>query len=79
MMVAQVSNMIPGVIMHCITDVHIYDRHIDIIKELINRETYPAPIVKLNPDIKNFYDFTTKDIIIENYKYGEQVKIPVSI
>ena len=79
MMVAQVSNMIPGVIMHCITDVHIYDRHINIIKELINRETYPAPIVKLNPDIKNFYDFTTKDIIIENYKYGEQVKIPVSI
>ena len=80
MMVAQVSDMIPGQIMHCITDVHIYDRHVDLIKELISRETYPAPKVSLNPEIKDFYDFTTKDLIVEDYKYGPQIKdIPIAI
>jgi thymidylate synthase len=79
MMVAQVSDMIPGVMMHCITDAHIYDRHVDLVKELISRETYDAPIVTLNPDIKDFYKFTTKDLTVENYKHGEQIKIPVAI
>lgn len=80
MMVAQVSDMIPGQLVHMITDAHIYDRHVDIIKELITREEYDAPKVILNPEIKNFYDFTVKDIIIENYQAGPQVKnIPIAI
>ena len=79
MMVAQVSNMIPGVLMHTITDAHIYDRHVPLVKELIKRETYPAPIVSLNPDVTDFYKFTTNDLIIEDYKYGEQIEIPVAI
>ena len=80
MMVAQVSNMIPGQLMHCITDVHIYDRHVDLVKELISRKTYPAPKVRLNPDIKDFYDFTTDDLIVEDYQYGPQIKdIPIAI
>jgi len=79
MMVAQVSNMTPGVMMHCITDAHIYDRHIDLVKELITRKTYDAPTVILNPDIKDFYDFTTDDLTVINYQHGEQIKIPVAI
>ena len=80
MMVAQSVDMIPGEIMHCITDIHIYDRHIDLVKELITRESYPAPKVSLNPDVKDFYKFTTDDLIIENYKYGPQIKnIPIAI
>lgn len=80
MMVAQVSNMIPGQLMHCITDVHIYDRHIDLVKELISRETYPAPKVRLNPDIEDFYLFDTDDLIVEDYQYGPQIKnIPIAI
>jgi thymidylate synthase len=80
MMVAQVSNMIPGQLMHCITDVHIYDRHIDLVKELISRETYLAPKVRLNPDIEDFYLFDTDDLIIEDYQYGPQIKnIPIAI
>ena len=51
-----------------------------LIEELISRETHPAPIFKLNPDIKNFYDFTTKDITIENYVTGPQIKnIPIAV
>jgi thymidylate synthase len=80
MMVAQVSNMIPGQIMHCITDAHIYDKHVDLIKELITRPTYPAPKVSLNPDITDFYKFTTADLIVEDYQFGPQIKdIPIAI
>jgi thymidylate synthase len=80
MMVAQVCDMEAGVLLHCITDAHIYDRHVDIIKELITRESYPAPKVHLNPDVKDFYAFTTDDLIVEDYKAGEQVKnIPIAI
>ncbi len=77
---AQVSDMEAGELVHVIADAHIYDRHVPIIKELIKRETFPAPIVRLNPDIKNFYDFTTKDVYVENYIHGDQIKdIPIAI
>jgi thymidylate synthase len=79
-MVAQCVDMIPGQIMHCITDIHIYDRHVALVKELIERETYPAPKVSLNPEVKDFYKFTTNDLIIEDYEYGPQIKnIPIAI
>lgn len=80
MMVAQVSDMIPGKLFHVITDQHIYDRHIDIAKELLNRTEHPAPKVSLNPNIKNFYDFTTDDLIVEDYVTEPQIKnIPIAI
>ena len=79
-MFAQVSGMEPGELVHVISDAHIYDRHIDIVKEMIKRPTYPAPKFSLNPDIKNFYDFTTDDFTIENYQAGEQIKnIPIAV
>ena len=80
MMVAQVSGMIPGELVHVIADAHIYDRHVPIINELIERETYPAPRVSLNPEIRSFYDFTTDDLIVEGYQTGPQVTdIPIAI
>ena len=79
-MLAQVCDMQVGELVHVIADAHIYDRHIPLIEELISRETHPAPIFKLNPDIKNFYDFTTEDITIENYVTGPQIKnIPIAV
>lgn len=74
MMLAQVSDMYPGELVHMISDAHLYDRHIPLVKELIRRPQYSAPRVYLNPEIKNFYDFTTKDLIVENYQHGEQIK-----
>lgn len=80
MMIAQVCDMEAGELVHVIADAHLYDRHIPIIKELITREQYPAPKVRLNPEIKNFYDFTTADLIVEDYVVGEQIKnIPIAI
>ncbi len=80
MMVAQVCDMIPGELLHVIADAHIYDRHVDVIKELISRETYPAPKVRLNPEVKDFYQFTTADLLVEDYQAGPQVKnIPIAV
>ncbi|MEJ8753697.1 thymidylate synthase [Coprococcus sp. HCN-4056] len=79
-MIAQVTGFKPGELVHVIADAHIYDRHIPIVKELIERETYPAPKFKMNPDIKDFYEFTVDDFTIEDYKTGPQVKnIPIAI
>ena len=74
-MIAQVTGFKPGELVHVIADAHIYDRHIPIVKELIERETYPAPKFKMNPDVKDFYEFTVDDFTIEDYKTGPQVKI----
>lgn len=80
MMVAQASGMIPGELVHVIADAHIYDRHVPIIKELISRPVFPAPTVTLNPEITDFYQFTTDDLIVENYQHGPQVKdIPIAV
>ena len=80
MMFAQVCDMNVGEFVHVIADAHIYDRHIPIVKELITRETFDAPKVTLNPEIRNFYDFTTADLIVENYVAGPQVKnIPIAV
>ena len=69
-----------GELVHVISDCHIYDRHVPVIKELISRPTYDAPIVRLNPEVKDFYDFTTDDLIVENYQAGPQVKnIPIAV
>lgn len=81
MMVAQVSGLKPHKLIHFIGDCHIYDRHIPIVKKLIGRPTYDAPCVTLNPNIKNFYDFTPFDVYVNGeYKYNQfDDKIEVAI
>lgn len=79
-MFAQVSGMKAGELVHVIADAHIYDRHIPIIKELIERPTFDAPDFWMNPEIKDFYDFTVEDFRLDNYVTGTQIKnIPIAI
>jgi len=79
-MIAQVSGLEVGELVHVIADAHIYDRHIPIVKELIERPTFDAPIFHINPEIKDFYEFTIDDFSLENYQFGPQVKgIPVAV
>jgi thymidylate synthase len=79
-MLAQVCDMQVGELVHVIADAHIYDRHIPIIKELITRETYTAPTFWLNPEVKDFYDFTPEDVRLDDYVTGPQVKnIPIAV
>ena len=80
MMIAQVCDMKAGELLHVIADAHIYDRHIPIIKELIQRPTYDAPTFWLNPDVKDFYEFTRNDVRLDNYVTGPQIQdIPIAI
>ncbi|HCM91644.1 MAG TPA: thymidylate synthase [Lachnospiraceae bacterium] len=78
-MLAQVCDMHVGEFVHVIADAHIYDRHVDLVKELISRPVYEAPTFWLNPDVKNFYDFTKDDVRVDGYKFGEQITIPVAV
>ncbi len=80
MMFAQVSGLEPGELVHVISDAHIYNKHVPVIEELIKRPQYPAPKVRLNPEVKDFYKFTTADIIVEDYQTNPQVlNIPIAI
>ena len=80
MMLAQVTGYQPGELVHVISDAHIYNRHVPIIEELIERRQYPAPKVTLNPEIKDFYDFTPEDVRVEDYLHGEQIlNIPIAV
>ena len=80
MMMAQVCGYEPGELVHVIADAHIYDKHIPIIEELISRPQFPAPKVTLDPNVKDFYEFTKDSVIVENYEKNPQIKdIPIAI
>ena len=80
MMFAQVSGLKPGELVHVISDAHIYDRHVDLVKEVIAKPQHKAPTLKINPNIKNFYDFKVEDFELVDYEYEKLgKKIPVAI
>lgn len=79
-MLAQSCGMKAGELVHVIADAHIYDRHIPLVEELIERTQHPAPKFWLNPDIKDFYRFTPEDVKLLDYVTGPQIKdIPVAV
>ena len=80
MMFAQASGLEAGELVHVISDMHIYDRHVPIIRELIQRESFPAPKMRLNPEVKDFYAFTVEDFTVEDYQHGSPIgRVPVAI
>jgi thymidylate synthase len=79
-MFAQVSGFEVGELVHVIADAHIYDRHVESVKRIIGLEPLPAPKLRVNPEIKDFYDFTVDDFKLEGYQWHEFTeKIPVAI
>lgn len=78
-MMAQVSGLKAGELVHVIADAHIYDRHIPIVKEIIEQPQYPAPKLLVDPDVKNFYDFTVDSFKLEDYQCNKtKYTIPVA-
>lgn len=78
-LLAQVSDLEVGELVHVIADAHIYDRHVDMVRELMDRPPRPAPHLWLNPEVKDFYAFTTDDVVLETYEPHEfDQKIPVA-
>ena len=79
-MLAQVSGLVAGELVHVIADCHIYDRHIPTVERLLEREPLPAPEFYVNPKIDDFYAFTPEDFSLKNYRYHDfSEKIPVAI
>lgn len=77
---ARCSGLEVGEFVHVIADAHVYDRHVPIVKELIERPKFPAPKLVIDEGITDFYQFTTDNIHLENYQYGEKIKkIPVAV
>ena len=71
MMLAQVSGLVAGELVHVIADAHIYDRHIPVVKKMMQNKQFKAPKVRLNPDVKDFYKFTVDDFILEDYEFNK--------
>ena len=79
-MFAQVSGLKPGTLVHVIADAHIYDRHVDLVKEVIAKPQHPAPKLWVDPSITNFYDFTVDSFKLIDYEYEDLgKKIPVAV
>ncbi len=79
-MFAQVSGLKPGTLLHVIADAHIYDRHEPLVRKVIAKPTHPAPKLWINPEIKDFYQFTLDDFRLEGYEFEPlEEKIPVAI
>jgi len=78
-MVAQVSNMVPGVFTHTYGDLHLYENSIDAVKLQLSREPIKSPTIKLNPKITNLFDFKYEDIELVDYKSHPAIKIEVAV
>ncbi|MBQ3492599.1 MAG: thymidylate synthase [Clostridia bacterium] len=80
MMLAQVSGLVAGELVHVIADAHLYDRHIPVVKKMLENPQYPAPKVRINPEVKDFYKFTVDDFELIDYQYNKlEEKFEVAI
>ncbi len=79
MMIAQVCDLEPGEFVHTFGDVHIYSNHMEQVNLQLSREPFPLPTMKLNPAVKNIFDFQFEDFTLENYQSHPGIKAPVAV
>jgi len=79
MMIAQVCELEPGEFIHTFGDVHIYNNHMEQVKLQLSKTPYPLPTMKLNPSVKNIFDFKFEDFTLENYQCHPAIKAPVAV
>nr|AIA16148.1 thymidylate synthase [uncultured bacterium] len=78
-MIAQVSGLEVGEYVHTLGNAHLYLNHLNQAEEQLTRDFRPLPVLKLNPTIKNLWDFTIEDIAIENYDPHPSIKAPIAV
>jgi thymidylate synthase len=79
MMMAQVCGLQPGEFVHTLGDAHIYSNHMDQIQEQLKREPYPLPTIKINPEVKNMFDFQYEDFKLLNYQSHPAIKGQIAV
>ncbi len=79
MMIAQVCDLQYGDFVHSFGDVHLYNNHFDQAQLQLQRELYPLPIMKLNPQVKDIFSFRFEDFTLENYLHHPHIKAPVAV
>ena len=79
MMIAQACDLEPGEFIHTFGDVHIYNNHIEQVNLQLSRTPYPLPTMRLNPAVKNIFDFQFEDLTLENYQFHPPIKAPVAV
>jgi thymidylate synthase len=79
MMVAQVCGLEYGEFVHTLGDAHLYINHLDQTKLQLSRELRPLPTMKINPNIKNIFDFTFEDFTLEGYDPHPHIKAAVAV
>jgi thymidylate synthase len=79
MMMAQVCGLLPGEFVHTFGDVHLYNNHMEQARLQLSRHPFPLPVMKLNPDVKDLFDFKFEDFTLENYQCHPAIKAPVAV
>ncbi len=79
LMMAQVTGLRPGEFIHTLGDAHIYLNHIEQVKLQLTRKPYPLPVMKINPEKKNIFDFEYEDFTLENYQAHPHIKGEISV
>lgn len=79
LMIAQVCDLQPGEFIHTFGDVHIYSNHMEQVKLQLSRKPYTLPVMKLNPSVKNIFDFKYEDFTLENYQSHPAIKAEVAV
>src|SRR6186713_15590 len=79
MMIAQVCGLEPGDFVHTLGDAHLYENHLEQAKLQLTRQPHPLPVMRLNPSVRDIFEFQFGDFTLENYQFHPAIKAPVAV